>query len=216
MPSVSSGMLSQRLRQLRQSKGMTLQQVAERLGVTRASVSKWEGGSSRPDMSRLDGLAQLFGVSTHYLLGLSASANLKDLPVIVLEFGVPLSILIERGSDSERFPTGREVSNSAFFVRLNDETLSDLGPKGVVPGALVLVDPVVQARSGDIVLVSRPNGGMLFMRLSIVGGVYMYSFVNHKYAQKNSHDTNLKIEGVALESVLVNNLRDLFISQVYG
>lgn len=216
MPSVSSGMLSQRLRQLRQSKGMTLQQVAERLGVTRASVSKWEGGSSRPDMSRLDGLAQIFGVSTHYLLGLSASPNLKDLPVIVLEFGVPLSFLIERGSETERFPTGREVSNSAFFVRLNDETLSDLGPRGVVPGALVLVDPAVQARSGDIVLVSRPNGGILFMRLSIVGGVYMFSFVNHKYAQKNSPATNLRIEGVALESVLVNNLRDLFISQVYA
>jgi SOS-response transcriptional repressor LexA len=85
-----------------------------------------------------------------------------------------------------------------------------------VPGALVLVDPAVQARSGDIVLVSRPNGGILFMRLSIVGGVYMFSFVNHKYAQKNSPATNLRIEGVALESVLVNSLRDLFISQVYA
>ena len=48
-------MLSQRLRQLRKDKSLTLQQVADRLGVTRASVSKWETGQSHPDFKRLDG-----------------------------------------------------------------------------------------------------------------------------------------------------------------
>ena len=215
-PSVSWGMLSQRLRQLRKSKDMTLQEVAQRLGVTRASVSKWEGGSSRPDISRMDALAQLYGVSSQYLLGLSSSPNLRDLPVIELEFGVPLATLIELHSHRDRFPTRSNVSGGAFFVRLNDETLGDLGPKGVLPGSLVLVDPAVEARSGDIVLVGRPNGALLFMRLSIVGGVKMFSFVNHKFALKNAPTTSVEVHGVALESVLVTPLRDLFLSLAYA
>jgi transcriptional regulator with XRE-family HTH domain len=203
-------MLHKKLRNLRQSKGMTLQQVAEQLAVTRASVSKWECGKSRPDMSRIQAMAELFGVSSQYLLGLSTSPTLKDFPVIELKFGVSLDSLLDYYSNLERFPSNLPVSDSAFFVRLNDETLSDLGPNNVAPGSLLLVDPTQEAQNGDIVLVARPNGAMLFMRLSIVGDVNMFSFVNHKYALKNNPVTDLNILGVAMQSVLVTGLRDLF------
>lgn len=203
-------MLSQKLKQLRQSKGMTLQQVADQLAVTRASVSKWECAKSRPDMSRIQAIAELFGVSSQYLLGLSSSPTLKDYPVIEIKFGMSLDFLIDYYSDLERYPSNLPVSDAAFFVRLNDETLSDLGPMGVVPGSLLLVDPAQEAQNGDIVLVSRPNGSMLFMRLSIVGGISMFTFVNQKYAIKNIPETDLSIFGVALQAVLVTGLRELF------
>jgi len=61
-------MIGQRIRELRASKGLTLQQVATALGVTRASVSKWEQGHSHPEYSRLDELARLFGVPAAHLL----------------------------------------------------------------------------------------------------------------------------------------------------
>ena len=121
-------MLSQKLKQLRQSKGMTLQQGADQLAGTRASVSKWESAKSQPDMSRIQAIAELFGVSSHYLLGLSTSPTLKDYPVIELKFGVSLDFLIDYYSDLERYPSNLPVVDTAFFVRLNDETLSDLGP----------------------------------------------------------------------------------------
>ena len=70
-------MLSQLLRQLRLRKGLTLEQVAAQLGVTRASVSKWEVGHSRPDHRRIEAIAALYQVSASYLLGLS---SLRPLP----------------------------------------------------------------------------------------------------------------------------------------
>lgn len=47
---------------------MTQEFVAERLGVSRQAVSKWENGTSDPSTSNLLALAKLFGVSAEELL----------------------------------------------------------------------------------------------------------------------------------------------------
>ena len=60
--------LGEKLQNLRQKKELSQEQLAERLEVSRQSVSKWESGQSRPDMDKLVVLAELFGVSTDYLL----------------------------------------------------------------------------------------------------------------------------------------------------
>ena len=60
--------LSEKLQALRQEKGFSQEQLAEKLDVSRQSVGKWESGQSRPDMDKLVVLAELFGVSTDYLL----------------------------------------------------------------------------------------------------------------------------------------------------
>ncbi len=61
-------MLGQRLRQLRKEKSLTIQQVADKLGVTRACVFKKETGTSRSDFNRLESLANVFGLSARDLL----------------------------------------------------------------------------------------------------------------------------------------------------
>lgn len=48
--------------------GMTQELVAERLGVSRQAVSKWESGASEPSTSNLLALADLFGISPEELL----------------------------------------------------------------------------------------------------------------------------------------------------
>ena len=60
--------LAEKIQKLRQEKGFSQEQLAERLEVSRQAVGKWEGGQSRPDMDKLITLAELFGVSTDYLL----------------------------------------------------------------------------------------------------------------------------------------------------
>ena len=47
---------------------MTQEFVAERLGVSRQAVSKWENGTSDPSTSNLLALAKLYGVSPEELL----------------------------------------------------------------------------------------------------------------------------------------------------
>lgn len=60
--------LGTNIRALRKRKGLTLEQVGERFGIKRSSVAGWESNSSRPDLDKLMGLAELFGVSVDFLL----------------------------------------------------------------------------------------------------------------------------------------------------
>ena len=48
--------------------GMTIDQVAERIGVSRNAVSRWENDISSPSTNNLMALCQLYGVSPEYLL----------------------------------------------------------------------------------------------------------------------------------------------------
>ena len=60
------------IKQLRRERGLTQEQLAERLNISAQSVSKWENGLSAPDISQLVPLAKELQVSTDVLLGLGA------------------------------------------------------------------------------------------------------------------------------------------------
>lgn len=59
---------SEKLMGLRRRQGLSQEQLADRLGVTRQSVSKWEGGAAMPELAKLVALSELFGVSVDYLV----------------------------------------------------------------------------------------------------------------------------------------------------
>ena len=66
---------------LRKSKGMTQQEVADRLGVSNKTVSSWETGASCPDISLLPAIAELYGVTCDELLrGERAPSGQPDNP----------------------------------------------------------------------------------------------------------------------------------------
>lgn len=60
--------LSEKIQTLRKEKGWSQEELAEKLEVSRQSVSKWESGSSLPDLNRVLQLSSLFGVTTDFLL----------------------------------------------------------------------------------------------------------------------------------------------------
>lgn len=60
--------LADKIMQLRKQKGWSQEELAEKLGISRQSVSKWESGMSIPDLDKILKLSELFGVSTDYLL----------------------------------------------------------------------------------------------------------------------------------------------------
>ena len=74
-------MVAERIRQLREDKGLTQADLARRLGITRSSVNAWELGISVPSTQYVVELAQIFKVSTDYVLGLGSTAtvSVKDL-----------------------------------------------------------------------------------------------------------------------------------------
>ena len=60
--------LSEKIAMLRKRSGWSQEDLAERLDISRQSVSKWESGASIPDLERIVNMSQLFGVTTDYLL----------------------------------------------------------------------------------------------------------------------------------------------------
>lgn len=59
---------SEKLMELRRSKGWSQEQLGEMLGVTRQTVSKWELGSTTPEMEKIAAISDLFGISTDELI----------------------------------------------------------------------------------------------------------------------------------------------------
>lgn len=58
----------EKLQRLRQKAGLSQDALAERLNVSRQAVSRWERNETMPETEKVVALAELFGVSTDYLL----------------------------------------------------------------------------------------------------------------------------------------------------
>lgn len=65
----------EKLTELRRKAGLSQEQLADRLGVTRQSVSKWESGAAMPELGKLIALSELFGVSIDYLVKESQTSD---------------------------------------------------------------------------------------------------------------------------------------------
>ena len=61
--------LPEKILQFRKALGLSQEQLAEQVGVSRQSISKWETGQSAPELDKLVGLSRIFGISTDELLG---------------------------------------------------------------------------------------------------------------------------------------------------
>ena len=70
-------MVSDRIRLLRERRGLTQSELAKQLGITRSSVNAWEQGISVPSTQYIVELATIFKVSTDYLLGVESTASIS-------------------------------------------------------------------------------------------------------------------------------------------
>lgn len=70
---------SEKLQILRKNKGYTQEALADKLGVSRQAVAKWESGQIYPDISNLIQISELMNVSVDYLVkDRNCTVNIKD------------------------------------------------------------------------------------------------------------------------------------------
>ena len=110
-----------RLYQLRKQKGLSQEELANRLNVSRQTVSKWEVGDSTPDMEKLIAMSDLFGVS--------------------------LDNLVMEKKEGQTPAAGK----SEFTAVISEKVLTDTNKKkaisvlkilGIIAGAIFLIDAV--------------------------------------------------------------------------
>lgn len=91
----------QKLKVLRQASGLSQNEVAEKLGITRQAISRWENGRSYPELDNLTILADLYQVTLDELTGkprqmIEKSGDESQLLLVMLLIGflVPIAGLV--------------------------------------------------------------------------------------------------------------------------
>ena len=109
-----------RLYQLRKQKGLSQEELANRLNVSRQTVSKWEVGDSTPDMEKLVAISDLFDVSLDMLImGKEAPAP---------EAAPAKSELVDVINQKVLTPDNKKKAKSALKIA------------GIIAGIILLVD----------------------------------------------------------------------------
>lgn len=176
-----------KLIELRKKSGMSQEELAEKLGVSRQSVSKWEGAQSTPDLNRILELSKIFGVTTDYLLKDEMEANTET---------------AEKSISDETEPPLRRVSmeEANSFLNANGKraALTALG----VSLCILCVTPMILLEgffSSDIDAV-----GIVIMFMMIAGAVGLFIFSGslmspYKYLENEAIDTEYGVSGMAKE-----------------
>lgn len=70
--------IAERIQNLRKVKGISQEELADKIGVSRQTISKWESEQSTPDIDKVVLMSDYFGVTTDYLLKGIEEADHKD------------------------------------------------------------------------------------------------------------------------------------------
>ncbi|MEA4847492.1 MAG: helix-turn-helix transcriptional regulator [Clostridiaceae bacterium] len=94
-------MFNENLRNLRKQKGLSQEELAERLHIVRQTVSKWEKGLSIPDADFLIQIAEIFETSVSTLLGDTVEPS-EDKNIIAQKLEQLNALLAEKNRRSRR------------------------------------------------------------------------------------------------------------------
>lgn len=187
-------MLNQKIRALRLAKGLTLKQVGDVFGISRASVSAWESGTSKPDSAKLVRLAELLDTSVSNLLG-ETVLSFESLALVSKTDALPFVRwdMIESkpwaiDPTQQVWPSTGPVPNDAFATRFISPPDWNWQPGPIPGGALLIIAPCDKAVFGPIYLVSAKNQPL---QLAALHSAQTFKSINHL---KNSTNILINIE----------------------
>ena len=130
--------ISKNIKRFRMDRDWTQEQLAEKVGVTRSTVTQWETGWSKPRMGAVEKLAAVFGVSTSDMVNdQSDISNFIDVPLYgSIAAGTPIEM--HAVDSSHPVPTKiRERYPDAFLLKVEGDSMNRILPNG----CYALVDP---------------------------------------------------------------------------
>ena len=103
--------IGEKLFELRKEKNLSQEEVAEKLNVTRQTVSKWETGQSTPDFDKILPLCELFEISTEELL----TGKKPEIISNDVEYDINVTNQVENEEENIRKKSAEVVSSSVFI-----------------------------------------------------------------------------------------------------
>jgi transcriptional regulator with XRE-family HTH domain len=181
--------LTDKILKLRKENGMSQEELAEKLNVSRQSVSKWESAAAYPELDKILQLANLFGVTTDYLL--------KD-DVVQPQASSPAENRVLRVSLQEangylenRKTCGRQTALAAALFILSPAPM--LALIGGVQGKMVDISEDLAAGFGVVVLLAIVVVGCVVASIASAGEK------RFDYLKEKDFELEYGVEGVVRE-----------------
>ena len=184
--------LADKIIELRKKSGYSQEELAEKMGVSRQSVSKWEGALSIPDLDKILLMSEIFGVSTDYLL--------KD------EMGGEIPAPKEEISESKFRKVSMEEAND--FIKVKDETapLVALGVLLCILSPVVMFFLLAMQITGKIGMTENGAGGIGIIALVLLVVPAVALFITsgmktgkYEYLEKEPIELAYGVEGMVKE-----------------
>ena len=185
--------LADKIIDLRKKAGWSQEELSDKLGVSRQSVSKWEGAQSIPDMNKILQLSTLFGVSTDYLL--------KD----NLEAPEPQPATEEAGGEGATF-VSMEEANAFLTYKAESAPRIALGVLLCILSPITLILLSGAQESGRLALTEMQAAmiGLIVLLFMVAGAVLLFVLTGMKgdkfeYLEKDALDTAYGVSGMVKE-----------------
>ena len=192
------------LKSARKAAKMTQAEVAKVIGITQNGYSYWENGKAKIDHESLTKLANLFGVTTDYLIGISEEADDKSVRIPVLGSvpgGIPVEA-IEDIVDWEEIPQAMCAGGKEYFAL---EVKGDSMWPDYLPGDVVIVrkDPCCESGDVCVVYVNGYDATLKQVKLGEDGSITLVpknqSYPPRTYSPEEAADLPVAICGVVVE-----------------
>ncbi len=185
--------LADKIIELRKKNGWSQEELADQLGVSRQSVSKWESAQSMPDMNKILLMSQIFSVSTDYLLKdeLEAPEATKEKTPSYEASGVALH------------KVSMEEASEFLEYRENASGRTAVGVLFCILSPILLIALTAASEYGKIALSEDASAGIGLCALILLIGSAVALFIINSgkgsrfdYMEKENLDTEYGVSGM--------------------
>lgn len=113
--------ISKQIIKLRNKQGWTQQQLAEKIGVSKQSVSNWETGEKLPRMGKIEEMANIFNVTVSYIIDGKSDNEKENIDIVknLEEQGIIINFAdyegFEKLSDEEKLEFQKKIEEAVQF-----------------------------------------------------------------------------------------------------
>lgn len=186
--------LADKISLLRKKNGWSQEELAEKLGVSRQSISKWEGAQSTPDLNKVLKLSEIFGVSTDVLL-----RDEQDLET------VPENMQSEAPVE-QLYNVTMEQANQFLSLKTRSSGRIALGVMLCILSPIPLILCSVAQEVGRIQLTENQAAGIGILVLMLMVGAAVAIFIHYgmktgpfEYMEKEPLETEYGVDGMVRE-----------------
>ena len=203
--------LGKRLKQLRKKKGLTQEELGKPFNLGKSTISQYESGTSRPDYNTLQKLADVFTVSTDYLLGHTVIGETPafSLPPSATPVGkmvkVPILGEIRAGTPVfaeqhilgyDEVPANELNGGEHFYLVVKGNSMTG---SNIYPGYKVLVRQQEYVENNQIAVVLINNEEATLKRIKYLNDTVLLYPDNPAYDAQVYKPDEVQILGVVVE-----------------